>query len=80
MTGAPVRVVNVANILTTVRLILVPVFLVLLFVGDGHQKRWRIAAFAVFAVAMVTDRFDGHLARSYGMVTEFGKLAETPQP
>ena len=55
---------------------LVPVFLVALFVGDGHETFWRIMAFTVFAVAVITDRFDGALARSYGMVTEFGKLAD----
>jgi CDP-diacylglycerol---glycerol-3-phosphate 3-phosphatidyltransferase len=70
------RVANVANVLTGVRMALVPVFLVLLFVGDGHETFWRIAAFIVFAVAVITDRFDGALARSYGMVTEFGKLAD----
>ena len=70
------RVANIANVLTGVRLVLVPVFLVVLFVGDGHQTFWRIAAFIVFAVAVITDRFDGALARSYGMVTEFGTLAD----
>jgi CDP-diacylglycerol--glycerol-3-phosphate 3-phosphatidyltransferase len=63
-------------VLTGVRLVLVPVFLVVLFVGDGHQTLWRIAAFVVFAIAVITDRFDGALARSYGMVTEFGTLAD----
>lgn len=67
---------NLANALTGVRMLLVPVFLVLLFVGDGHETSWRLAAFAVFAVAVITDRFDGALARSYGMVTEFGTLAD----
>jgi CDP-diacylglycerol--glycerol-3-phosphate 3-phosphatidyltransferase len=70
------RVANIANMLTGVRMVLVPVFLVLLFVGDGHETFWRIAAFIVFAVAVITDRLDGALARSYGMVTEFGKLAD----
>lgn len=70
------RVANIANVLTGVRLALVPVFLVVLFVGDGHETYWRIVAFVVFAVAVITDRFDGALARSYGMVTEFGKLAD----
>jgi CDP-diacylglycerol---glycerol-3-phosphate 3-phosphatidyltransferase len=70
------RVANIANVLTGVRMALVPVFLVALFVGDGHETFWRIAAFVVFAVAVVTDRFDGALARSYGMVTEFGTLAD----
>jgi CDP-diacylglycerol---glycerol-3-phosphate 3-phosphatidyltransferase len=70
------RVANLANVLTGVRLVLVPVFLVVLFVGDGHETFWRIVAFVVFAVAVITDRLDGALARSYGMVTEFGTLAD----
>jgi len=57
-------------------MVLVPVFLVALFVGDGHETTWRITAFAIFAVAVITDHFDGALARSYGMVTEFGTLAD----
>lgn len=67
---------NLANVLTGVRMALVPVFLVALFVGDGHETSWRITAFAIFAVAVITDHFDGALARSYGMVTEFGTLAD----
>jgi CDP-diacylglycerol--glycerol-3-phosphate 3-phosphatidyltransferase len=62
--------------LTTLRLILVPVFLFALFADGGHETRWRIVSFVVFGIAMVTDRFDGTLARSHGMVTEFGKLAD----
>lgn len=70
------RVANLANVLTGLRLALVPVFLVALFVGDGHETFWRLVAFAIFAVAVLTDRLDGALARSYGMVTEFGTLAD----
>jgi CDP-diacylglycerol---glycerol-3-phosphate 3-phosphatidyltransferase len=69
-------VANVANLLTGLRLVLVPVFLLVLFAGDGHEFASRIAAFAIFAVAVITDRLDGQLARSYGMVTEFGQLAD----
>jgi CDP-diacylglycerol--glycerol-3-phosphate 3-phosphatidyltransferase len=58
------------------RLVLVPVFLLFLFAGDGHQPGDRITAFAIFAVAVITDRLDGQLARNYGMVTELGKLAD----
>lgn len=75
-TSPTARLVNVANVLTTIRLALVPVFLMALFADGGYETRWRIAAFVVFAVAMVTDRFDGALARSYGLITEFGKLAD----
>jgi CDP-diacylglycerol--glycerol-3-phosphate 3-phosphatidyltransferase len=71
-----VSVYNLANALTAFRLVLVPVFLLALFSGDGHQTASRAIAFAIFAVAVITDRFDGQLARNYGLVTEFGKLAD----
>lgn len=67
---------NVPNLLTGLRLVLVPVFLLFLFAGDGHETASRIVAWAVFAVAVITDRVDGSLARTYGVVTEFGKLAD----
>ncbi|HSP38630.1 MAG TPA: CDP-diacylglycerol--glycerol-3-phosphate 3-phosphatidyltransferase [Frankiaceae bacterium] len=71
-----VSIVNLANALTGLRLLLVPVFAVLLFAGDGHQDGWRIAAWGAFAVAAFTDRLDGQVARAWGQVTEFGKLAD----
>ena len=70
------RTVNLANALTALRLLLVPVFLYFLFAGDGHETASRITAFAIFAVAIITDRIDGWLARTYDMVTEFGTLAD----
>ncbi|SEG61432.1 CDP-diacylglycerol--glycerol-3-phosphate 3-phosphatidyltransferase [Thermomonospora echinospora] len=71
--AAPPSVYNVANLLTLVRILLVPVFVWLLFV-DGTG--WRVAAFVVFAVASVTDKIDGDLARKYDLVTDFGKIAD----
>jgi CDP-diacylglycerol--glycerol-3-phosphate 3-phosphatidyltransferase len=73
---AGVPVVNIANLLTLSRLVLVPVFLVALFQGDGHQVGWRAVAAAVFAVASITDRLDGDLARRRGLVTDVGKIAD----
>jgi CDP-diacylglycerol---glycerol-3-phosphate 3-phosphatidyltransferase len=70
------RVVNVANALTVFRLLLVPVVAVTLLHDDGQDTGWRIAACVVFAIASVTDRIDGDLARRRGLVTEFGKLAD----
>jgi CDP-diacylglycerol---glycerol-3-phosphate 3-phosphatidyltransferase len=72
----PVKVANVANLLTGFRLVLVPVFLLFLFAGDGHETASRITAFAIFAIAVITDHFDGYLARTFNLVTEFGKLAD----
>jgi CDP-diacylglycerol--glycerol-3-phosphate 3-phosphatidyltransferase len=70
------RIANLANILTLLRLVLVPVFLLALFTGDGHQIVGRIVAFVIFAIACLTDRFDGLLARNYGMATEFGAFVD----
>ena len=68
--------INLPNALTVMRLALVPVFLVALFAQHGHDTNTRILAFVVFAVAIVTDRLDGALARRYGLVTDFGALAD----
>ncbi|HEY5833466.1 CDP-diacylglycerol--glycerol-3-phosphate 3-phosphatidyltransferase [Streptomyces sp.] len=70
------RLLNVANLLTMVRLALVPGFVLLLAHGDGHDPAWRSFAWAAFAIAMITDLFDGELARRYGLVTDFGKIAD----
>jgi CDP-diacylglycerol--glycerol-3-phosphate 3-phosphatidyltransferase len=70
------RVVNVANGLTLLRLLLVPVFAYALVQEDGQDTGWRVAACVVFAIASLTDRLDGDLARRWGQVTELGKLAD----
>ncbi|MER7674610.1 CDP-diacylglycerol--glycerol-3-phosphate 3-phosphatidyltransferase [Kitasatospora sp. NPDC058162] len=67
---------NIANVLTMVRVLLVPVFVALLFADDGHNPKWRAVAWASFAIAMITDLFDGEIARRKGLVTDFGKIAD----
>jgi CDP-diacylglycerol--glycerol-3-phosphate 3-phosphatidyltransferase len=70
---ASAGLVNAANALTVLRLIMVPFFVVFLVTGgDG----WRVAAFALFVVASVTDLLDGRLARQRGLITDFGKIAD----
>ena len=64
---------NLANVLTMVRVALVPVFAVLML-GDSTAS--RIAATVVFLAAAATDKLDGHIARSRGLVTNFGKIAD----
>ncbi|MFB2571033.1 CDP-alcohol phosphatidyltransferase family protein [Micrococcus sp. IITD107] len=70
---------NLPNILTSVRILLVPLFVWFLWAGgtfgqDSLAMRW--AAFAVFAVAMYTDKLDGDIARARGLITDFGKIAD----
>jgi CDP-diacylglycerol--glycerol-3-phosphate 3-phosphatidyltransferase len=70
------RVVNIANGLTLVRLLLVPAFVALLLANGGHSSGWRVWAFVAFAVATFTDLVDGDLARSRNLVTDVGKVAD----
>ncbi|MFH8366488.1 CDP-diacylglycerol--glycerol-3-phosphate 3-phosphatidyltransferase [Streptomyces sp. NPDC018031] len=72
----PAGLWNVANILTMVRLLLVPGFVLLMLHNGGYDPAWRAFAWAAFAIAMITDLFDGHLARRYNLVTDFGKIAD----
>ncbi len=67
---------NIANALTVIRIFLVPVFGWLLLAGGGHDPAMRYWAAFVFFVAMLTDRIDGDLARSRGLVTDFGKVVD----
>src|SRR5512143_3444821 len=67
---------NVPNALTVLRILLVPVYGVLLLHDDGSQPWWRFWAWVVFVVAAVTDGVDGKLARSRGQITNFGKIAD----
>ncbi|WP_264930182.1 CDP-diacylglycerol--glycerol-3-phosphate 3-phosphatidyltransferase [Streptomyces sp. A012304] len=67
---------NIANLLTMLRLILVPGFVALMLADGGYDPAWRSFAWAAFAIAMITDLFDGHLARTYNLVTDFGKIAD----
>ncbi|MBS2938301.1 CDP-diacylglycerol--glycerol-3-phosphate 3-phosphatidyltransferase [Nocardioides sp. J2M5] len=67
---------NVPNVLTTLRIVMVPFFGWALLHDGGNDPLWRWVAFALFAVAMITDKIDGDLARKHGLVTDFGKIAD----
>ncbi len=67
---------NLPNILTTLRIVLVPFFGAALLVDAGESVAWRLAAFVIFVVAMITDKIDGDIARSRGLITDFGKIAD----
>jgi CDP-diacylglycerol--glycerol-3-phosphate 3-phosphatidyltransferase len=71
-----VSLYNPANVLTLVRIVLVPVFLALVVVSDMTSVAWRIAACLVFCVASATDFVDGWIARRFHLVTSFGKVAD----
>jgi CDP-diacylglycerol--glycerol-3-phosphate 3-phosphatidyltransferase len=70
------RLVNLPNALTVLRLAVVPVFAVLLLSDGGMDDGRRVWATVFFGAAIITDRYDGLIARRTGQVTEFGKLAD----
>ena len=71
--GNKVPLVNLPNALTVARVVFVPLF-VILALQDSWAMKW--AAFVVFAIAAITDRFDGQLARSWNQITDFGRLVD----
>jgi CDP-diacylglycerol--glycerol-3-phosphate 3-phosphatidyltransferase len=70
------KLVNLPNALTVLRLAVVPVFAVLLLRDRGSDDAGRYWATLVFVLAIITDLYDGMIARRTGQVTEFGKLAD----
>jgi CDP-diacylglycerol---glycerol-3-phosphate 3-phosphatidyltransferase len=70
------KLVNLPNALTVLRLAVVPVFAVLLLSDGGMDDGRRVWATVFFGAAIITDRYDGLIARRTGQVTEFGKLAD----
>lgn len=74
--AAVVPVLNAANALTALRLVLVPVFGASVIASGMTHAGWRMAACLIFAVASATDLVDGWIARRFGLVTSVGKVAD----
>ena len=64
---------NTANKLTMLRILLIPVFLVVLYMDFAAS---RYVALGIFILASLTDFVDGHIARSRGLITDFGKFMD----
>ena len=64
---------NLPTQLTVLRIILTPIFLVLIFTSG---LKFKILAFAVYILAILTDRYDGILARKYGVISKWGKFLD----
>ena len=71
---------NLPNKLTLTRIVLVPVFMIFVSMSQyftpDYNPRWYLIAGIIFAVASFTDYLDGHLARKWNMVTDFGKFSD----
>ena len=71
-----VKLANPANALTGLRLVLIPVFVALTVASGMTDSRLRMLSCAAFFVASLTDFVDGWIARTWDMVTSFGKVAD----
>ncbi|ADG74435.1 CDP-diacylglycerol/glycerol-3-phosphate3-phospha tidyltransferase [Cellulomonas flavigena DSM 20109] len=67
---------NPANVVTVLRIAVVPVFAVALLADGGHTVGGRLLATGLFVLAAASDRLDGWLARRSGQVTDLGKLLD----
>ena len=74
--GVPVSNWNLPNLLTTLRIVLVPFFGWALLFDGGDSITWRLVAFVIFVGAMITDKIDGDIARKRNLITDFGKIAD----
>ena len=64
---------NLPNILTVGRILITPLFIILLFYDHPYAKSW---ALFIFVTAMLTDIFDGYYARKYNLVTDYGRFLD----
>jgi CDP-diacylglycerol--glycerol-3-phosphate 3-phosphatidyltransferase len=67
---------NLPNVLTGLRIVMVPFYGWAVLVDGGDSILWRSVAFVIFVGAMITDKIDGDIARSRNLVTNFGKIAD----
>lgn len=74
--GPPPSNWNAPNIITVARIAATPFFLWMLLADDGGTGALRWASAAFFVVAILSDAFDGYLARSRGLITDLGKLLD----
>ena len=64
---------NTANKLTILRVVMIPAFLLVLYLTVPFANYW---ALAIFAAASITDTLDGYIARHYNQITDFGKFMD----
>ena len=72
------RAMNIANKLTVARLIAVPIFMVVMLLPESilSLKNASIIGAIIFIAASITDSLDGHIARKYNLITDFGKFVD----
>ena len=65
-----------ASKITLLRVAFIPVFMVFMYLSNGEPNAWMWASLALFILASLTDYIDGHIARKYNQVSDFGKFLD----
>ena len=65
-----------ASKITLVRVAMIPAYMVTMYLSAGQPGLWMWISFAIFVVASLTDFIDGHIARKYNQVSDFGKFLD----
>lgn len=65
-----------ASKITLIRVAFIPLYMVLMYLSGGQPGIWMWVSLAVFIIASLTDYVDGHIARKYNQVSDFGKFLD----
>ena len=65
-----------ASKITLSRVLMIPVYLVTMYLSHGESNVWMYVSLAIFIIASLTDFVDGYIARHYNQVTDFGKFLD----
>lgn len=65
-----------ATKITLVRVLMIPAYMVCMYLSGGQPGGWMFAGLAIFILASITDFIDGHIARKYNQITDFGKFLD----
>ena len=67
---------TIASKITLVRVLMIPLYMVFMYLSGGQSNLWMWLALGVFILASITDYVDGYIARKYKQVTDFGKFLD----
>ena len=67
---------TLATKITLIRVAFIPAYLVLMYLSGGHANLYMWLALGIFILASITDYVDGHIARKYHQVSDFGKFLD----
>jgi len=67
---------TLASKITMVRVLMIPAYMVTMYLSQGEMNLWMLLSLAIFIIASLTDFLDGYIARHYNQTTDFGKFLD----